>query len=98
MVRVFREERDEDYAYSITTRIPECFGTRLRCHRLEQTYSLGPLRLNTEVVLRTSTALKNNRTLHTDDNGYQMMKRPYRKFTNNTLARVSPRIKRILEI
>uniref|UniRef100_A0A4W6CRT5 alpha-mannosidase n=1 Tax=Lates calcarifer TaxID=8187 RepID=A0A4W6CRT5_LATCA len=83
----YREERDEDYAYSITTRIPECFGTRLRCHRLEQTYSLGPLRLNTEVVLRTSTALKNNRTLHTDDNGYQMMKRPYRKFTNNTLAR-----------
>ncbi|XP_022619926.1 epididymis-specific alpha-mannosidase [Seriola dumerili] len=83
----YREESDKDYAYSITTRVPECFGTRLRCHRLEQTYSLGPLHLNTEVVLRTSSALKNNRTLYTDDNGYQMMKRPHRKFTNNTLAR-----------
>lgn len=83
-----REETDKDYAYSITTRVPECFGSSLRCHRLEQTYSLGPLRLNTEVVLRTSSSLKNNRTLYTDDNGYQMMKRTYRKFTNNTLARV----------
>uniref|UniRef100_A0A665WKS1 Alpha-mannosidase n=1 Tax=Echeneis naucrates TaxID=173247 RepID=A0A665WKS1_ECHNA len=83
----YREENYQDYAFSITTRVPECFGTRLRCHRLEQTYSLGPLDLNTEVVLRTSTPLKNNRTLYTDDNGYQMMKRPERKFTNNTLAR-----------
>ncbi|XP_035469730.2 epididymis-specific alpha-mannosidase [Scophthalmus maximus] len=83
----FRDESDKDYAYSITTRVPECFGTGARCRRLEQTYSLGPLHLNTEVVLRTATALKNNRTLYTDDNGYQMMKRPYRKFTNNTVAR-----------
>ncbi|XP_069025987.1 epididymis-specific alpha-mannosidase isoform X1 [Embiotoca jacksoni] len=83
----FREESDEDYAYSITTRVPECFEATLPCHRLEQSYSLGPLRLNTEVVLRTSSSLKNDRTLYTDDNGYQMMKRTYRKFTNNTLAR-----------
>nr|XP_019951382.1 PREDICTED: epididymis-specific alpha-mannosidase [Paralichthys olivaceus] len=83
----YREENDEDYAYSITTRVPECFGTTLRCHRLEQTYSLGSLDLNTEVVLRTSTDMDNNRTLYTDDNGYQMMKRPYRQFVNNTLAR-----------
>lgn len=84
-----REESDEDYAYSITTRVPQ--GPRLLCQRLEQTYSLGPLHLNTEVVLRTSTSLKNNKTLYTDDNGYQMMKRTYRKFTNNTLARVGPK-------
>ncbi|XP_034424999.1 epididymis-specific alpha-mannosidase isoform X2 [Hippoglossus hippoglossus] len=83
----YREKNDEDYAYSITTRVPECFGTTLRCHRLEQTYLLGSLLLNTEVVLRTSTDLKSNRTLYTDDNGYQMMKRPYREFINNTLAR-----------
>ncbi|XP_041635888.1 epididymis-specific alpha-mannosidase isoform X2 [Cheilinus undulatus] len=83
----YREKSDKDYAYSITTRVPECFESRLRCHRLEQTYSLGPLRLNTEIVLRSSSSLKNNRTLYTDDNGYQMMKRPYRKFINNTLAR-----------
>uniref|UniRef100_A0A8D0A8S1 Alpha-mannosidase n=1 Tax=Sander lucioperca TaxID=283035 RepID=A0A8D0A8S1_SANLU len=83
----YREESDKDYTYSITTRVPECFGSRLQCHRLEQTYSLGPLHLNTEVILRTSSSLKNNRTLYTDDNGYQMMQRTYRNFTNNTLAR-----------
>nr|XP_046236755.1 epididymis-specific alpha-mannosidase [Scatophagus argus] len=83
----YREESDKDYAYSITTRVPECFGSRRRCYRLEQTYSLGPLCLNTEVVLRTSSSLNNNRTLYTDENGYQMMKRTYRKFINNTLAR-----------
>lgn len=83
----YREMGDKDYAYLISTRVPEGFGSRLPCHRLEQTYSLGPLRLNTEVVLRTRTSLKNNRTLFSDDNGYQMMKRTYKKFTNNTLAR-----------
>ncbi|XP_008285640.1 epididymis-specific alpha-mannosidase isoform X2 [Stegastes partitus] len=83
----YREEGDEDYAYSITTRVPECFGTRVLCHRLEQTYSLGPLLLNTEVVLRTSSSLNNNKTLYTDDNGYQMVKRTYRKFASNTVAR-----------
>ncbi|XP_074518332.1 epididymis-specific alpha-mannosidase [Halichoeres trimaculatus] len=83
----FREKGDKDYAYSITTRVPECFGIGPRCHRLEQMYSLGPLSLNTEIVLRSSSSLQNNRTLYTDDNGYQMMKRPYRTFINNTLAR-----------
>lgn len=85
--RFFRKGSDPDYAYSITTRVPECFGSGVRCHRLEQTYSLGPLRLNTEVVLRSSTSLRNNKTLHTDDNGYQMMARTHRKFANNTVAR-----------
>lgn len=83
----YRENSDKDYAYLITTRVPEGFGSRLPCHRLEQTYTLGPLHLNTEVVLRTRTSLKNNRTLYSDDNGYQMMKRTYKKFINNTLAR-----------
>lgn len=83
----YREEGDKDYAFSITTRVPECLGSKVQCHRLEQTYALGPLHINTEVVLRTSSSVKNNRTLYTDDNGYQMMKRPYKKFTNNTLAR-----------
>lgn len=83
-----REESDRDYAFSITTHVPECYGTRVRCHRLEQTYSLGPLHINTEVVLRSSTSLKNNRTVFTDDNGYQMMERTHRTFINNTVARV----------
>lgn len=83
-----REESDGDHAFSITTRVPECYGSRVRCHRLEQTYSLGPLRLNTEVVLRSSTSLRSNRTVFTDDNGYQMMERKHRAFANNTVARV----------
>uniref|UniRef100_A0A3P9HAP9 Alpha-mannosidase n=1 Tax=Oryzias latipes TaxID=8090 RepID=A0A3P9HAP9_ORYLA len=83
----YRGENDSDYAYSITTLVPEFSGAGLPCHRLQQTYSVGPLQLNTEVVLRTSTSLKNNRSLYTDDNGFQMMKRTYKKFQNNTLAR-----------
>lgn len=83
-----REESDGDHAFSITTRVPECYGSRVRCHRLEQTYSLGPLRLNAEVVLRSSTSLRSNRTVFTDDNGYQMMERKHRAFVNNTVARV----------
>ncbi|KAM8898519.1 LOW QUALITY PROTEIN: epididymis-specific alpha-mannosidase [Spinachia spinachia] len=85
-----REEGDKDYAYSITTRVPGCLVSRRSCHRLEQSCSLGPLQLNAEVVLRTSSSLRNNRTLYTDDNGdddNQMMKRTHRRFTNNTLAR-----------
>uniref|UniRef100_A0A673AG85 Glycosyl hydrolase family 38 C-terminal domain-containing protein n=1 Tax=Sphaeramia orbicularis TaxID=375764 RepID=A0A673AG85_9TELE len=83
----YRSEGDKDYAYSIITRVPECYGSRVGCHRLEQTYSVGPLDVNTEVVLRTRTSLTNNRTLYSDDNGYQMMKRPFRTFRNNTVAR-----------
>lgn len=83
----YREEEDEEYSFSITTRVPEGFESRSLCHRLEQTYSLGPLQVNTELVLRTSTDLDNNRTLFTDANGYQMMKRTYKTFTNNTVAR-----------
>ncbi|XP_068611943.1 epididymis-specific alpha-mannosidase [Brachionichthys hirsutus] len=82
--RFYKEESDRDYSFAVTTRVPEYSG--LPCSRLEQTYSVGPLDLNTEVVLRTGTSLKNNRILYTDDNGYQMMKRTYRKY-NNTLAR-----------
>ncbi|KAM8880832.1 epididymis-specific alpha-mannosidase [Synchiropus picturatus] len=83
----YREEADKDPSFSIITRVPGFCGREAQCHRLEQSYSLGPLKLNTEVILLTSTSLGNNRTLYTDDNGYQMMKRKYRKFANNTLAR-----------
>nr|XP_057923034.1 epididymis-specific alpha-mannosidase isoform X1 [Doryrhamphus excisus] len=83
----YRNERDDDYAFSVVTRVPRCFGGKVGCHRLEQTYSLGPLPINTEVVFRTSSSLKSERSLYTDDNGYQMMKRTHTEFTNNTLAR-----------
>ncbi|TRY69682.1 hypothetical protein DNTS_030270 [Danionella cerebrum] len=56
-------------------------------YRLEQSYKVGPLKVNRESVFRTQTSLRNNRTLFTDDNGYQMMKRTYKTFVNNTIAR-----------
>ncbi|XP_024229638.1 epididymis-specific alpha-mannosidase-like [Oncorhynchus tshawytscha] len=57
---VRREEADEDYTYSVTTRIPESFPSGRLCYRLEQSYSLGPLEVNTEAVLRIKTSLNNN--------------------------------------
>ncbi|KAJ8008058.1 hypothetical protein DPEC_G00100830 [Dallia pectoralis] len=84
----YREETDQDHAFSLTTRVPQGFpGGGSLCHRLEQSYTAGPLAVNTEAVVRTRTGLRNDRTLFTDDNGYQMMKRPYRTFPNNTVAR-----------
>ncbi|XP_056431544.1 epididymis-specific alpha-mannosidase [Gadus chalcogrammus] len=83
----YREEGDADSAFSITTRVPASFAGGPPCGVLEQRYSLGPLELNTEVVLRTATALRTNRTLVTDGNGYQMMRREHRDFPNNTVAR-----------
>ncbi|CAL8241601.1 unnamed protein product [Merluccius merluccius] len=83
----YREEGDADYAFSITTRVPQSFAGGPPCHTLEQRYSLGPLQLNTEVVLRTTTDLQTDRTIFTDANGYQMMKREHRDIPDNTVAR-----------
>uniref|UniRef100_A0A8C9WCU0 Alpha-mannosidase n=1 Tax=Scleropages formosus TaxID=113540 RepID=A0A8C9WCU0_SCLFO len=83
----YREESDEEYAYAVYTRLPEGFEGAAPCHRIEQSYRVGPLAVNREVVLRTSTDLSNNRTIFTDNNGYQMQRRLHRTFPNNTVAR-----------
>ncbi|KAG9328476.1 hypothetical protein JZ751_013569, partial [Albula glossodonta] len=83
----YREYGDKDYAYAMYTRVPEGFKGKVMCHRIEQSYRVGPLPVNCEAVLRTSTELSNNRTIFTDNNGYQMLKRTYRPFTNNSVAR-----------
>ncbi|XP_028829124.1 epididymis-specific alpha-mannosidase isoform X2 [Denticeps clupeoides] len=83
----YRQESDEDYTYSVVTRVPESFKDRLLCRRLEQSYTVGPLELNREAVFRTNTNLKNNRTIFTDNNGYQMLRRTFRTFNNNSIAR-----------
>uniref|UniRef100_A0A8C1FXU6 Alpha-mannosidase n=1 Tax=Cyprinus carpio TaxID=7962 RepID=A0A8C1FXU6_CYPCA len=83
----YREEEDKNHTYSVVTRVPVGFEGGLACFRLEQSYKVGPLEMNRETVFRTSTSLKNNRTLFTDNNGYQMMKRTYKTFVNNTIAR-----------
>lgn len=83
-----REEEDTNHTYSVVTRVPVGFKGRLSCFRLEQSYKVGPLEVNRETVFRTRTSLQNNRTLFTDNNGYQMMKRTYKAYANNTVARV----------
>lgn len=83
----YREEEDTNHTYSVVTRVPVGFKGRLSCFRLEQSYKVGPLEMNREMVFRTRTSLQNNRTLFTDNNGYQMMKRTYKAYANNTVAR-----------
>lgn len=83
----YRNVEDKNHSYSVVTRVPVGFQGKLACHRLEQSYKVGPLEMNRESVLRTSTSLQNNRTLFTDNNGYQMMRRTYKNVVNNTVAR-----------
>ncbi|XP_030095069.2 epididymis-specific alpha-mannosidase [Serinus canaria] len=80
----------EDYAYAVYTRlysVPEGYDGKLLCHRIEQEYSVGPLELNREAILRTNTSLNTRQLLYTDNNGYQMQKRPFKAYVNNTVAR-----------
>ncbi|XP_078394553.1 epididymis-specific alpha-mannosidase isoform X1 [Cetorhinus maximus] len=79
-----------DYQYAIFTkiyRVPNGYDGSMLCSRIEQEYTVGPLDLNREAILRMATDLKTDRTIYTDNNGYQMMKRLYKLHTNNTLAR-----------
>lgn len=72
--------------------VPEGYDEKLLCHRIEQEYSVGPLELNREAVLRTSTNLNTRQLLYTDNNGYQMQKRPFKAYVNNTVARVGTEV------
>ncbi|KAK1175516.1 hypothetical protein AOXY_G180 [Acipenser oxyrinchus oxyrinchus] len=86
----YRKETDKDYSYVVYTRlysVPAEYDGKMLCHRLEQEYKVGPLELNREAVLRTYTDLKNEKTIFTDNNGYQMLKRQYKTYMNNTVAR-----------
>ncbi|MGH0152012.1 UNVERIFIED_CONTAM: hypothetical protein FKN15_038586 [Acipenser sinensis] len=86
----YRKETDQDYSYAVYTRlynVPAEYDGKMLCHRLEQEYKVGPLELNREAILRTYTDLKNEKTIFTDNNGYQMLKRQYKAYMNNTVAR-----------
>ncbi|XP_074848559.1 epididymis-specific alpha-mannosidase isoform X2 [Carettochelys insculpta] len=86
----YRNITAQDYIYVAYSRIysvPGGYDDKLLCHRIEQEYRVGPLELNREAILRTSTNLTNKQILHTDNNGYQMQKRPYKAYLNNTVAR-----------
>lgn len=85
----------QDYIYAVYTRlysVPEGHDGKLLCRRIEQEYSVGPLEFNREAVLRTSTSLNTRQLLYTDNNGYQMQKRPFKAYVNNTVARVGTKV------
>ncbi|XP_030047027.1 epididymis-specific alpha-mannosidase [Microcaecilia unicolor] len=80
----------QDYTYVVYSRIynvPDGYDKTLLCHRLEQEYRVGPLELNREAVIKTSTDIITNKTIHTDNNGYQMQKRLFKTYKANSLAR-----------
>ncbi|KFV97436.1 Epididymis-specific alpha-mannosidase, partial [Eurypyga helias] len=80
----------QDYIYAVYTRmytVPEGYDGKLLCHRIEQEYSVGPLELNREAVLRTTTNLNTKQLLYTDNNGYQIQRRPFKAYVNNRVAR-----------
>ncbi|NXR53902.1 MA2B2 mannosidase, partial [Hippolais icterina] len=86
----YSDVTSQDYIYAVYTRlysVPEGYDGKLLCHRIEQEYSVGPLELNREAVLRTSTNLNTRQLLYTDNNGYQMQERPFKAYVNNTVAR-----------
>ena len=88
-----RKVNDSEPTFAIYSRLargPQGSGGELLCHRIEQEYRVGPLELNREAILRTSTKLNTGRVLHSDNNGYQMQRRPYRQNVWNTIARVHP--------
>ncbi|XP_043762815.1 epididymis-specific alpha-mannosidase-like [Cervus elaphus] len=86
----YREVNDSEPTFAIYSRLahgPQSSDGELLCHRIEQEYRVGPLELNREAILRTSTDLNTGRVLYSDNNGYQMQRRPYRQDTWNTIAR-----------
>uniref|UniRef100_H2ZRX8 Alpha-mannosidase n=1 Tax=Latimeria chalumnae TaxID=7897 RepID=H2ZRX8_LATCH len=86
----YSNQTARDYQYAAFTKIfnvPEGYDGKMVCQRIEQTYRVGPMGINREAILRTRTDLKTDKTIYTDDNGYQMQKRTYKTYKNNTVAR-----------
>uniref|UniRef100_G1RM65 Alpha-mannosidase n=1 Tax=Nomascus leucogenys TaxID=61853 RepID=G1RM65_NOMLE len=86
----YRNMTAQNYTYAIHSRlthVPQGHDGELLCHRIEQEYQAGPLELNREAVLRTSTNLNSQQVIYSDNNGYQMQRRPYVSYVNNSIAR-----------
>ncbi|XP_017708881.1 PREDICTED: epididymis-specific alpha-mannosidase isoform X2 [Rhinopithecus bieti] len=86
----YRNMTARNYTYAVRSRLthmPQGHDGELLCHRIEQEYRAGPLELNREAVLRTSTSLNNQQVIYSDNNGYQMQRRPYLSYVNNSIAR-----------
>ncbi|XP_070314251.1 epididymis-specific alpha-mannosidase-like [Odocoileus virginianus] len=86
----YRTVDDRDPTYTIYSRLargPPGADGELLCHRIEQEYRVGPLELNREAILRTSTDLNTGRVLYSDNNGYQLQRRAYKHYEANAIAR-----------
>uniref|UniRef100_A0A8C0M4B0 Alpha-mannosidase n=1 Tax=Canis lupus familiaris TaxID=9615 RepID=A0A8C0M4B0_CANLF len=86
----YRKVGDRNHTYAIYSRlahVPLAQGAELLCRRIEQEYRVGTLELNREAILRTSTSLHNKQVLHSDNNGYQMQRRVFQKYSSNGIAR-----------
>ncbi|XDB51618.1 hypothetical protein AB1E18_005172 [Capra hircus] len=71
----YRKVNDSESTFAIYSRLargPQGSDGELLCHRIEQ---------------ETSTKLDTGRALYSDNNGYQMQRRPYRNYKSNTIAR-----------
>ncbi|KAI4572223.1 hypothetical protein MJT46_005291 [Ovis ammon polii x Ovis aries] len=82
----YRTVNDSDPTYTIYSRLaPRPLGSdgELLGHRIEQEYRVGPLELNCEAILRTSTNLITGWILYSNNNGYQMQCRAYKHHENN---------------
>ncbi|EPQ06698.1 Epididymis-specific alpha-mannosidase [Myotis brandtii] len=83
------EAKEHTYAiYSRLAHVPLGFDRELLCHHLEQELRVGPLQVNREAVLRTSTDLQSLRVLHSDSNAFQMQRRLHRDYPAHTISRV----------
>ncbi|XP_023555526.1 epididymis-specific alpha-mannosidase isoform X2 [Octodon degus] len=89
--RFYRDAKARTYMYAIHSRLAHVSqgpgSEELLCHRIEQEYRVGPLELNREAILRISSNLNSQQVLYSDNNGYQMQRRPYRHYVNATIAR-----------
>ncbi|KAL1790773.1 epididymis-specific alpha-mannosidase [Sigmodon hispidus] len=86
----YRNITDQDYIYAIHSRLAHVHlspAGELLCHRIEQQYHVGPLELNREAILRTSSGLNTQQVLYSDNNGYQMQQRPHKAFKSNSIPR-----------
>ncbi|CAD7676012.1 unnamed protein product [Nyctereutes procyonoides] len=83
-------DRNHTYAiYSLHAHVPPGpgSGAAVPAQRIEQEYRMGPLELNREAILRTSTSLHKQQVLHSDHNSYQMQRRVFQKYWSNAIAR-----------
>ncbi|XP_070469422.1 epididymis-specific alpha-mannosidase isoform X5 [Equus przewalskii] len=78
------------HSYAIFSRVahvPQDSHGELLCRRIEQEYQVGPLNMNREAILRTSTDLNSQQVLYSDNNGYQMQRRLFQHHEKNKIAR-----------